>query len=286
MNVRCQSCGTVYRVDPVKVPDGGIRARCTICSAIVPLSPEGVEVAAPTPQPAAGAPAPPPAAEPVVAAAPAPEPVLPEPGPVPSIPEPVIPTAPAAADAITTGPRLSRPFAHPQPSRQAVAPPRRPSAPVFRPTPGQPVQPAAPVAPAPTPGPEPIAPAAPPPTPTPEPVAPVSTVAAAPAAPAAPVAPAVPAAPVVKKPINPFLAQDPRQKARRLSRALISDMIVYQPGKRQRSLAVGTLKEDFADEIQKSWEEYVAQVGQEMAASTDFWTEALNDILAGGQKLF
>jgi hypothetical protein len=32
-----------------------------------------------------------------------------------------------------------------------------------------------------------------------------------------------------KRPINPFLHQDPQQKARRLARALVSDMIVYQP---------------------------------------------------------
>ena len=89
-----------------------------------------------------------------------------------------------------------------------------------------------------------------------------------------------------KKPLNPFLAQDPRQKARRLARALVSDMIVYQPDKRQKALKEGNLKEAFEEEIKKSWEEYVAQVGDDLANSTTFFTEALNEILAGGQKVF
>jgi hypothetical protein len=94
------------------------------------------------------------------------------------------------------------------------------------------------------------------------------------------------AVPDKKAPINPFLARDPRQKARRLARALVSDMIVYQPDKRQQALAAGNIKEAFEEEIQKSWEEYVDQVGPELANSTTYFTDALNDILAGGQRLF
>jgi hypothetical protein len=82
------------------------------------------------------------------------------------------------------------------------------------------------------------------------------------------------------------MQQDPAQKARRLARALVSDMIVYQPDKRQRALAEGNLKEAFDEEIKKSWEEYVEQVGPDMASSTPYWKEALNDILAGGQQVF
>jgi NAD dependent epimerase/dehydratase family enzyme len=86
--------------------------------------------------------------------------------------------------------------------------------------------------------------------------------------------------------VNPFLSRDPTQKARRLARALVSDIIVYQPKKRQEALEKGTLKEDFADEIKKSWEEYTQQVGEDLANSTDFFTDALNDILAGGRQIF
>jgi hypothetical protein len=47
-----------------------------------------------------------------------------------------------------------------------------------------------------------------------------------------------------------------------------------------------TLPQLFRDEIEKSWLEYVEQVGKDMAESTPFWTDALNEILAGGKKLF
>ncbi len=95
-----------------------------------------------------------------------------------------------------------------------------------------------------------------------------------------------PATPTKRAPVNPFLTRDPRQKARRLARALVSDMIVYQPDKRQQALAAGNLKEAFDEEIKKSWEEYVEQVGEELANSTPYFTDALNEILAGGQELF
>jgi hypothetical protein len=88
------------------------------------------------------------------------------------------------------------------------------------------------------------------------------------------------------RPVNPFMVQDPKQKARRLARALISDMLVYHPEKRQQGIRDGTLPQLFKDEIQKSWLEYTEQVGLELAQSTPFWTEALNEILGGGHKLF
>jgi len=93
-----------------------------------------------------------------------------------------------------------------------------------------------------------------------------------------------PAAP--KRPVNPFLAQDPATKARRLARALISDLVVYHPAKRADGLRDGTLKLLFEEEIRKCWEEYTDQVGLDMATSTPYFTEALNEILAGGQPVF
>ena len=90
-----------------------------------------------------------------------------------------------------------------------------------------------------------------------------------------------------RTPINPFLANDPHAKAKRLARALISDLVTYFPQKRQDGLRDGTLKQDFfKEEIQKSHEEYVAQVGKEFAESTPHFQDALNDLLAGGQKVF
>jgi hypothetical protein len=109
--------------------------------------------------------------------------------------------------------------------------------------------------------------------------------------PAAPAAPGPQSGGAVRatgpmRPVNPFLVQDPKQKARRLARALISDMLVYHPEKRLQGMRDGTLATLFKDEIAKSWQEYVEQVGKDLAESTPFWTEALNEILAGGNKVF
>jgi hypothetical protein len=95
-----------------------------------------------------------------------------------------------------------------------------------------------------------------------------------------------PAAPTGRTPINPFLANDPNAKARRLARALVSDLIVYFPQKREEGLREGTLKQVFREEIRKSFEEFVGQVGKEFAETTPHFTEALNEILAGGKVMF
>jgi hypothetical protein len=87
-------------------------------------------------------------------------------------------------------------------------------------------------------------------------------------------------------PNNPFLANDQNAKARRLSRALISDLVTYFPQRREEGLRDGTLKELFRDEIKRSYEEYAEQVGREFAETTTHFQEALNDILAGGQRVF
>ena len=89
-----------------------------------------------------------------------------------------------------------------------------------------------------------------------------------------------------RSPINPFLANDPNAKAKRLARALISDLITYFPQKRDEGLRDGTLKQLFKEEIQKSYEEYLGQVGREFAETTTHFQDALNDILARGQKIF
>ena len=111
---------------------------------------------------------------------------------------------------------------------------------------------------------------------------------AAPAPASAAPRPGVTGAPAAgaRTPINPFLANDPHAKAKRLARALVSDLVTYFPQKRQEGLRDGTLKQLFKDEIQKSYEEYVAQVGREFAETTPHFQDALNDLLAGGQKAF
>ena len=283
MNVTCPNCATIYRVDPAKVPDAGVRARCAVCTAIFPVRREGAgvmptsaatapEMAPPAPTPAPAppprtpepAPPPPPPPAPVVqeqppAPAPPPPAPSPPPTPAPSAPAPFAPMAPPAA----APPALAPP---------AAAAPRHTPPPAMRPPIATPRPAGIPAAPRPAAPPPPSAAAPPPPS-------------RAPAAPApAPSAGAGAAAP--RKTVNPFLSQDPSQKARRLARALISDMVVYHPAKRREGLRDGNLKELFEEEIKKSWEEYSDQVGREVADSTTHFKDALNEILADGRQIF
>jgi hypothetical protein len=118
------------------------------------------------------------------------------------------------------------------------------------------------------------------------PLTPPSVSSMAVTSPAIPVVTQATPAPAERKPINPFLANDPNQKAKRLARALVSDMLAYHPGKRDEGLANGTLKQIFREEIKKSYEEYVDQFGRDFAESSTHFQDALNELLAAGKKMF
>lgn len=83
-----------------------------------------------------------------------------------------------------------------------------------------------------------------------------------------------------------FGRRDPHERARRLARVLVSDIIAYFPEKHAEAVEQGTVKEEFEDEVQKSWKEYVDQVGHEIAESTDYFREALNEVLARGREVY
>ncbi len=209
MNVTCPGCSTVFRVDPAKVPAGGVRARCSVCRAVFRVESEATAPAA-SPAPAA-----------------------------PTAHRPTFPLSRAA--------RQRRPMPRHRPRYRAhqrlpryTSVDRSGAAPPF---------------------------VVPPPRATPARPAP----AAYPSAPAGgaphvrppfssrPVSIATPSAQRTSSPrpsVNPFLSKDPGQKARRLARALVSDIVVYHPEKRLEGLRHGTLKQIFDEEIKKSWEEY------------------------------
>jgi hypothetical protein len=71
-----------------------------------------------------------------------------------------------------------------------------------------------------------------------------------------------------------------------LARALVSDIVTYNSDKHGQAARAGTLKDTFRDEIKKSYDDYQAQVGAELAQSTTYFQDALNEILAGGGKIF
>ena len=83
-----------------------------------------------------------------------------------------------------------------------------------------------------------------------------------------------------------FGRRSPEDKAKRLARVLVSDMILYNPDRHTRAMENDNLAEEFEDEIKKSWEEYVEQVGEDLADSTSYFTDALNEILAKGEEIF
>ncbi|MGI9078827.1 MAG: hypothetical protein ACR2G6_16100 [Gemmatimonadaceae bacterium] len=82
------------------------------------------------------------------------------------------------------------------------------------------------------------------------------------------------------------MTSDPNLKAKRLARALVSDIVAYFPEKRREGLQNKTLKPLFREEIKRSYEEYVAQVGRDFAESTSHFRDALNEVLAGGSEVF
>ena len=270
MNVSCPDCRSIFRVDPAKVPPVGVRARCSVCSGVIPIpAPNAAAAAAPAAPARQGSPG----------VARAGEPQTP--------PRPSAPT-PRPVEAGGTRPRAE---SIDRPTASATATPPSPSGgmPEFStPTPPPFVPPVAP--------PPFVPPVAPPPF---VPAAPATASNVPPFVPPAPrgVAPPRPAAPTppreapsgdsgARRPVNPFLSKDPNQRAKRLARALVSDIITYHPAKHAEGLRDGTLKQLFREEIKKSFEEYIAQVGQPLAESTTYFQEALNEVLGAGKKIF
>jgi predicted Zn finger-like uncharacterized protein len=229
MVVQCSSCLTEFELDPDKVPAAGVRARCSVCSAVI------VVPAPPTPSSVTEA---------VATESARSEPARPE--PAAHTPEAATPPEPEVSQ---------QPLSH-----AASAAPEAPRA--YEPPPAAPVERASWTVP-----PPPVRAA------SPEPVA-------------APTAEKSASDAGQRRPINPFLTRDPALRAKRLARALVSDIVAYHPARHAEGLRDGSLKTLFRDEIKKSYEEYVDQVGRDFAGSTTHFQDALNDVLASGRKLF
>src|SRR5690606_24999208 len=145
MNVRCTFCNTTYRIDPTRLPPGGVNARCARCQRTFRIEPTAGGNASGGPASASSGAAAPRATAPAAAAAP--------PGIGPGSPQP------AASNPSPAGPR-------PAPGTSSI-----------------------------------------------------------------------------------FGPQDPDQRAKRIARALVSDIVAYHQDRWERSLAAGTLREDFREEI-------------------------------------
>ncbi len=284
MNVSCPDCRSIFRVDPAKVPPSGVRARCSVCGGVISIPAPSGQSTTPTASPRVSTSG----SEPAPQARPRSTPQAqdgwdPQPfssgqraSAVPSMQRPPAPQPPTPPRAEVPAAPRPRPESVERASAAATATPPSPSTglPEFMPSP--PVSPFTPPASQAF-----TTPAAPPFIPS---GARSTTPPRAPAAP--PTASPSTSDGGARRPLNPFLSKDPNQRAKRLARALVSDIITYHPAKHAEGLRDGTLKQLFREEIKKSFEEYIAQVGQQLAESTTYFQEALNEVLGAGKKIF
>jgi len=131
----------------------------------------------------------------------------------------------------------------------------------------------------------PCEPASPPePVPPPEPAPPPGPPAASPEPPAVPKQPArMAAAPAPAQSAFPFKSgeEDPRI----LARALVSDILFYNRDSRDRGLAEGKTLACLGREIARSWDTYKERVGVQAAVESDFFRQAVNEILGEGRTI-
>ncbi len=97
---------------------------------------------------------------------------------------------------------------------------------------------------------------------------------------------AAPPAPAPRPARHGRAGRGPQDRAKRLARVLVSDILYYNRDRRDQALQDGTLMTELGEEIKKSWELYKEKVGLETAQSTNYFKEALNEILADGQQVF
>ncbi len=76
------------------------------------------------------------------------------------------------------------------------------------------------------------------------------------------------------------------EKAKKLARALAKDIKLYHGDKVKQGLEQGNLVELIGSEIKKSWKFYQQKVSPQILQNTTYFEDALNEIVANGQKLF
>jgi len=248
MIIQCQSCSAKYFLPEEKVPANPLKVRCPKCRAVFMLAGRAERAS--------------------LAAAPA-------------VARPVEATAPVMESARTARKFTGRDHdlsgtavaTEPAPVEVPIAPVSAPVSATIEETPvAAPVEavaavPAQPVAAAPQPvaqAPAPVVPDV-----VPAPASPESVPSAAPAAKSAPRG-----------------GKSADDRAKRLARVLVSDILWYNRERRDAALRDGTLMTSLGEEIKKSWELYKEKVGPEAAHSTNYFKEALNEILANGQQVF
>ena len=264
MHVECGACGARYVIADEKIPAQGVRVRCRKCQAVFsvakpePVAPAELPLIPPSPLEApreGGAPA-----------------AAPERGTSPDI-ERFAPSfaehPPAAGVEISSQPEFTRGYESGV-SSPAPAPGAPPVRELSAPAPSAPARPYS-TGPAAEPNPfasEPKLDASEPNAPGPKPSAERS-----------------PASTGIPEGL-PEAERLKHERARRLARVLASDIAIYNKEKRDRGIKDGNLVAVLGYEIKKSWEVYKERVTAELANSTPYFRDALNEMLAEGKKIF
>lgn len=105
-------------------------------------------------------------------------------------------------------------------------------------------------------------------------------------------APAQPEVEIISKPMTPppveMSEEDKKwhERARRLAKALASDLVLYNQEKVEQGLRDGTLVQLLGAEIRRSWEYYCQQIPKHIVESTDYFKEQLNKVVGKGKEIF
>jgi len=75
-------------------------------------------------------------------------------------------------------------------------------------------------------------------------------------------------------------------RARRLAKALASDLVLYNKARVEQGLRDGTIAQLLGPEIRRSWEYYCQQIPKHIVESSDYFKEQLNTIVGRGKKIF
>ncbi len=114
---------------------------------------------------------------------------------------------------------------------------------------------------------------------------------------AAPLDVVMPSEPVIASPTGPLptapleteMSDEDKKwnkRARRLAKALASDLVLYNQGKVEEGLREGTLAKLLGSEIRRSWEYYNQQIPKHIVEGSDYFKEQLNKIVGKGKEIF
>jgi len=101
--------------------------------------------------------------------------------------------------------------------------------------------------------------------------------------------PAAPTKPLPTAPEEAPMSEEDKklhERARRLAKALASDLVLYNQDKVEQGLRNGTLAKLLGSEIRRSWEYYCQQIPKHIVDGTDYFKDQLNKTVGKGKEIF